>query len=177
MKQRTNGFTLIELLVVVLIIGILAAIALPQYNKAVEKSRASEAMQLLKSLRDAQAVCLLEHGADSSACAWGEGGTKGIGELFDNVSIDISGTIEPSNLLDGDGIKTNDFLYGLLSVGSMTTEGAVICAERNNGNYYICTTTFSQGENEFYNEFVCTGSGNYCQMIGFTKGQDPLYFL
>lgn len=63
LRKGLAGFTLIELLVVVLIIGILASVAMPQYNKAVEKSRATQALAILKSLYAAQETYYMANGS------------------------------------------------------------------------------------------------------------------
>lgn len=63
MKNNKKGFTLIELLVVVLIIGVLAAIALPQYNKVVYKSRFVQAKTLARNIANSEEVYFTVNGA------------------------------------------------------------------------------------------------------------------
>jgi prepilin-type N-terminal cleavage/methylation domain-containing protein len=69
-RKSIGGFTLIELLVVVLIIGILAAIAVPQYFKVVEKSKAAEANAWIAAVTGAEESYLNKNGfyCTTTAC-------------------------------------------------------------------------------------------------------------
>ncbi len=65
--ETTHGFTLIELLVVVLIIGILAAIAIPQYRISVAKSQLATVKNLVKSIQEAQDIYYTANGKYATA--------------------------------------------------------------------------------------------------------------
>ena len=77
-NQAKQGFTLIELLVVVLIVGILAAVALPQYQKSVAKSRYASLKPLTQSIANAQNLYYLANNQYATQ--------------FDQLDINIGGT-------------------------------------------------------------------------------------
>ena len=103
--RNKRAFTLIELLVVVLIIGILAAVAVPQYTKAVEKTRTREAVLVIKSIEKAQDLCWLQYGDYSEECGMGENG------LFSHMDIEIPGTVSTDCDSNDTCYLTKDWLY------------------------------------------------------------------
>lgn len=99
-----KGFTLIELLVVVLIIGILSSVALPQYQKAVKKTRLMRLAPLIKAMADAEEAYYLANGqytpfSSELDVSWPQGTLRGVSNddgylmLSDGTVVDLlSGT-------------------------------------------------------------------------------------
>ena len=134
-----RGFTLIELLVVVLIIGILSAIALPQYQKAVAKARAAEAISMLSSLEKAVSVWVLANGYTSANFLGGSD--------LRNANLDIEiPSCEPGGSNAVDCQSSSDIFY----YAECYTSGCEISASGGIGNEWYLMFSFMNTSGNWY---------------------------
>lgn len=144
-----KGFTLIELLAVVLVLAILTAIAMPQYRKSINRSRATEAKQVLPAIVDSGERWKLEHFTTSTT-----------GLKFSQLDLSLKGKASGDN-----SWETPNFLYTYpATMGGHT--GAQ--AQMTNGKY--------QGLRILYtgSTFICCppsgeGKGGYCGDLDITS--------
>ena len=120
--MHKKGFTLLEVLIVVIIIGILAAIALPQYTATIEKSKSAEAATNVGSIRTALDRYWYQNGAVTTT--------------IDNLDIDNPNSV--TNKL---------YAYSIADDGTTsTTRAYTVTATRTSGvNTY--TVTWKQTDN------------------------------
>lgn len=107
LRRNERGFTLVELMIVVIIVGILAAVAIPMYQGATERAKASEAVAALGTIRGAMRVYYAEHGT------------------YVNANFIDGALVTAGNVLD---VSTTDLLGRYFSAPCYTFDGAPTAA-------------------------------------------------
>ncbi len=149
-----KGFTLIELLVVVLIIGILASVALPQYEKAVEKARMAEGIAMASAIGKAQERYFLANGSYATG--------------FDELDVDLSAMSTTYSAVPG--MQTKNFICRTYSTASGMVPGLLaVCNRLPQGSYYSITYSID-GQLGCY--WIKEKGKKICRSVGKTQADE-----
>jgi len=138
MNHGQKGFTLIELMIVVAIIGILAAVAIPQYQNYIAKSQVSRVMGEVGSLRTPIETCLM-NGTAASACDLGWTESNLLGAMAE-VTTDQTGLVVKYDITNGQASMVATF--GGEASSALRTDGSnTLTWARTTDGVWSCSST------------------------------------
>lgn len=140
-NHAQKGFTLIELMIVVAIIGILAAIAIPQYQNYIAKSQVSRVMSEVGSLRTPVETCLM-NGTAAASCDLGWTNSNLLGSM-ETVTTDQTGLVVKYDITTGEASMVATF--GNNASSALRTDGKnTLTWARTVGGTWSCSSTVDE---------------------------------
>lgn len=151
MKKVQQGFTLIELMIVVAIIGILAAIAIPAYSDYITRSKWSDTVSAVASIKTAIAECLDNNNASTGQC----------NTVASLVPFGVSTPVASKYLLSAPVITTS---AGISLAGGTELGGCTFLITPSSKNNFTAWTP------------IVNPSGSYAACSKFMKGSSTAAF-